>query len=241
MPSIEESMRKAAGKSRDVGLKKEIVSLENLDTPRAKDKRVAFDADAMRAFRLLNAKLAIEKQIIDLKDLEDLGADIETRKGIDREINVLEKNRSEIVKNLGELRPDDFGDEAAFERALEKPAKRLNEEIETAVQEKDTLEEQVLALKNSIRLLEDRLKETPADATEPEDELAEARFELFRLHHERLKSWDKLAHLSPEQYGADAELEHSLFEEEKKKMKSKDESEARETADDIRGGISKLK
>jgi hypothetical protein len=224
--------------------KKELITLETADQPKKKGERVAFGGEMLRAVNLLSAKTELDRQITDLQELIELGADPQTRTEIEQDIRALETNRAEVLSALAELRPEEYADEAAMERALQKPTQEFEQERERALQLKNDLEERVGALKGDLRLrsaeLEEARLKNPAMAAELEHESTELQTELLKLEGDRIKAWEALALLDSKRFGADAELERSLYEQEKSQRDAFARAESSKTIEEIQERISRL-
>jgi hypothetical protein len=231
-PKLEKSMPKPRGV--------DVVTLASADKPIAKEKKgkvVDFGEDMVKAIGLLDAKTKLEARIAELEGLADLAPDKEGRETLEAEIKDLEENRVGILQSLGELRPEDFGTEAAFEKALNDPEsglrKRAEENrkviLESKEEEKDELEDASRKLKGRLRLLTAEHKQMVgkdmARAHELETEMREVQTQFEAMEAKRLEAWKDLADLDPDAYGADAELELSMASKSTKELAAASEAE----------------
>ncbi|HVM90727.1 MAG TPA: hypothetical protein VMU11_02430 [Verrucomicrobiae bacterium] len=219
----------------------EVVTLKSADKPIAPEKKgkvVDFGEDMIKAIGLLDAKTKLEARIGELENLADLAPDKESRASLEAELKDLEENRVGIVQSLGELRPEDFGTEAAFEKALNDPESTLRKRaeenrkiiIESKEEEKDELEDASRKLKGRLRLLTAEHKQMVgkdmARAHELEAEMRETQTQLEEAEGKRLEAWKALADFDPETFGADAQLEFAAAAKSKKEIAAASEEEA---------------
>ncbi len=153
--------------------------------------------------RLFSAKDALDKEIDHLQTLHELALEGEERDKIAEEIKQLEANRGKILESLGQARPEEYADEAAFEKLLNEPVRPVDkakaEKIAAVVSEKDRLEEASYALEGKLRL-----KDQYTQA-----EVAEMQATLKKTHEARLSAWQQLSDLDPARFQAAAVREIS--------------------------------
>jgi hypothetical protein len=153
--------------------------------------------------RLFSAKDALDKEIDHLQTLHELALEGEERDKIAEEIKQLEANRGKILESLGQARPEEYADEAAFEKLLNAPIRTVDkakaEKIAATVNEKDRLEEASYSLEGKLRLKD---KYTQA-------EIGEMQETLKKTHEARLAAWQQLSDLDPARFQAAAVKEIS--------------------------------
>ena len=144
--------------------------------------------------RLFSAKNTLDQEIDHLQTLHELALEGEERDKISEEIKQLEANRGKILESLGQARPEEYADEAAFEKILNEPMRSVDkakaEKIAATLNEKDRLEEESYALEGKLRLKD---KYTPA-------EIGEMQAALKETHEARLAAWQKLSDLDPARF-----------------------------------------
>jgi hypothetical protein len=221
------------------------LSLEAADKPmRKKGERVEFGEDLIKAVNFLNAKTELESRIKNLQDLIDLSDEPEARASMEKEIAELEDNRQGILEQLGELRPEEYATEAAFENMLkDKAPAEKRKAIERKEKERDDFEDASRKLKGQLRLLAEEHKhmigKDVARSHELEAEMREAQTKLDASETNRLEAWRTLAELDPKQFGADAELELSLAQQQKANLTEATEEEAEDVLSALREQIGK--
>lgn len=153
--------------------------------------------------RLFSAKNALDQEIDHLQTLHELALEGEERDKIAEKIKQLEANRGKILESLGQARPEEYADEAAFEKLLQEPIRAVDKEktekIATAVSEKDRLEKTSSDLEGELRLKDKYTQE----------EMREMKTTLEKTHEARLAAWQQLADLDPARFQAAAVKEIS--------------------------------
>lgn len=153
--------------------------------------------------RLFSAKNTLDQEIDHLQTLHELALEGEERDKIAEDIKQLEANRGKILESLGQARPEEYADEAAFEKLLQEPIRAVDraksEKIAATLSEKNRLEEESYALEGELRL---KGKYT-------QEEMDEKKITLEKKHEARLAAWQKLADLDPARFQAAAVREIS--------------------------------
>ena len=204
-----------------------IINLAAADKPRPKGQRVEFDENMQKAFGLLNAKVQLEQEIEELVNRKAHTPEGEGREALKKSITELEENKRDVLDTLAKLRPEEFANEAAFEKALasEKP-KRIRE----AEKVKNDLEEKVDKLRGKLRLLSAEYSEAVGKnltrAHELEAEMTPLQTEFLKADRERLAAWEQLATLDKKRFGEQAQFEKTVAKSsEAKKTTGLDEDE----------------